>query len=383
MTVTDRRSDSEKTTSSRGRFIDRVKGYVKERLTKRLDSKDTSIKKGADKRIGIPAKGVSSPNPGYEPNSGIFKKILKGNLQEGVVISRGDIFPRPPRGSGDSQVPGYEPTTDIDELLEFDLSADEYLAILFEGWKLPAMVKKSVGDITKTVLKRAGYSKEGPISRLALVKTFQQALARKLANPDNEIGESFLEDVDLRFKYFSQKPQPIYKAVMFCIMDVSGSMDRDRKMLAKKAFYLLYLFLQRQYKDLEVVFIRHTSDAQEVDEQTFFYGNATGGTLVSSALDLLVQIADSRYPRNEWNLYACQISDGDNMMEDNPVVQQLLAEKILPIVQQFTYVEAGNRYASSLLNIYEAIAPQHPNFKCGPVTVPADIYPLFENWFKE
>jgi uncharacterized sporulation protein YeaH/YhbH (DUF444 family) len=383
MTVTDRRSDSEKTTSSRGRFIERVKGYVKDRLAKRLDSKDTSIKKGANKKVDIDSRGISSPNPGYEPNSGTFKKIFKGNLQDGTTINRGDIFPRPKNGQGDGIGPGDEPTTEIDELLELDLSSEEYLALLFDGWKLPSLVKKSVGDITKSVLKRSGYSKEGPISRLALVKTFQQALARKLANPDNEIGESFLEDVDLRFKYFAQKPQPIYKAVMFCIMDVSGSMDRERKMLAKKAFYLLYLFLQRQYKDLDVVFIRHTSDAQEVDEQTFFYGNATGGTLVSSALDLLLKTTEARYPIQDWNLYVCQISDGDNMMGDNSVVQQLLTEKILPIVQQYTYVETGTKFQSSLLELYNRIAPQHPNFKCGQVIFHADIYPLFENWFKE
>ena len=81
---------------------------------------------------------------------------------------------------------------------------------------------------------------------------------------------------------------------MFCLMDVSGSMTEHMKDLAKRFYMLLYVFLKRRYRHVEIVFIRHTDRAEEVDEQTFFHGPASGGTLVSSALEAMHEIVRSR-----------------------------------------------------------------------------------------
>ena len=119
----------------------------------------------------------------------------------------------------------------------------------------------------------------------------------------------------MRYRRFEPQPKPVAQAVMFCLMDVSGSMTEHMKDLAKRFFALLYLFLKRRYKHVDIVFIRHTHEAREVDEETFFYSPETGGTVVSTALEEMARIVDDRYPPDDWNIYAAQASDGDNTAE--------------------------------------------------------------------
>ena len=114
----------------------------------------------------------------------------------------------------------------------------------------------------------------------------------------------------MRFNAFTEQPVPTSQAVMFCLMDVSGSMGEREKDLAKRFYMLLHLFLKRRYEKVDIVFIRHTHDAQEVDEQEFFYSRQSGGTIVSTALDKMLEIQKERYATADWNIYAAQASDG-------------------------------------------------------------------------
>ena len=145
--------------------------------------------------------------------------------------------------------------------------------------------------------------------------------------------------IDIRFRDFQPQPEPNTKAVMFCLMDVSGSMGEREKDLAKRFFVLLHLFLKRRYDRIDVVFIRHTHEAQEVDEETFFYSRETGGTVVSSALDEMLKIVQDRYPADQWNIYAAQASDGDNYPGDGACCVSLLSEALMPLCQYYAYVE--------------------------------------------
>src|SRR5256885_5933521 len=137
---------------------------------------------------------------------------------------------------------------------------------------------------------------------------------------------AFLDPIDLRFRNRTRVPAPISQAVMFCVMDVSGSMDQDRKDLAKRFFILLYLFLTRHYEKIDIVFIRHHTQAAEVSEDEFFHSQESGGTVVSSALVLLDQIIRARYPSGDWNIYVAQASDGDNFGDDGSNCRNLLVE---------------------------------------------------------
>ena len=143
----------------------------------------------------------------------------------------------------------------------------------------------------------------------------------------------FIDPFDLRFSNRIKVPKPSTQAVMFCLLDVSGSMDEQKKDTAKRFFILLYLFLTKAYKKIEVVFIRHHTAASEVDENDFFNSRESGGTIVSSALNLLTTIIKERYSGSEWNAYVAQASDGDNWDNDSVACRQLLIETIMPLVQ--------------------------------------------------
>jgi uncharacterized sporulation protein YeaH/YhbH (DUF444 family) len=192
----------------------------------------------------------------------------------------------------------------------------------------------------------------------------------------------YLDPIDLRYRSRIRVPVPTAKAVMFCLMDVSGSMDEARKDLAKRFFILLYLFLTRHYEKIDIVFIRHHTQAQEVDEENFFHSTETGGTVVSSALVLMEEIARARYPTSEWNIYGAQASDGDNWHHDSGRCRELLAHNILPLCRYFAYVQVAEE-EQNLWDEYSALAADSKTFAIRKVTEASQIYPVFRELFKK
>jgi len=177
-------------------------------------------------------------------------------------------------------------------------------------------------------------------------------------------------------------PVPTTKAVMFCLMDVSGSMDEARKELSKRFFILLYLFLTRHYDKIDLVFIRHHTQAQEVSEEDFFHARETGGTVVSSALVLMDEIIKARYSPTEWNIYGAQASDGDNWHHDSGRCRELLTENLLPVCRYFAYVQVAEE-EQNLWEEYSRLQQTHPAFAMRKVTQASQIYPVFRDLFKK
>jgi uncharacterized protein len=213
-------------------------------------------------------------------------------------------------------------------------------------------------------------------------------LRTRLARLERRTREiPYLDPMDIRFNRYEAVPKPITQAVMFCLMDVSGSMSEAMKDLAKRFFMLLYLFVQRRYRHVEIVFIRHTHRAEEVDEDTFFHSRETGGTVVSTALIEMRRVIAERYPVAEWNIYAAQASDGDNLTADGAEVAAVLARDILPITQYFAYVEVSGgvgellRTDSNLWRTYIPFTESHRNFASRRVADRSDIYPVFRDLF--
>jgi uncharacterized sporulation protein YeaH/YhbH (DUF444 family) len=190
----------------------------------------------------------------------------------------------------------------------------------------------------------------------------------------------------LRYRFRVAVPAPSARAVMFCLMDVSASMDERKKDLAKRFYTLLYLFLTRKYERVELIFIRHTDEAQEVDEDTFFYDTQSGGTVVFSALELMQQICTARYPKTEWNIYAAQASDGDAFGADPAKSARFLREHLLPISRYFAYIEVPDDNSpgtSSLWVEYEQLRNPQANFAMKRVFQPQEIYPVFCDLFRK
>ena len=196
----------------------------------------------------------------------------------------------------------------------------------------------------------------------------------------------WIDPVDLRYRRFTQVPKPSARAVMFCMMDVSGSMSEPMKDLAKRFFLLLHVFLERRYTRVELVFIRHTETAEEVDEQTFFTDPRTGGTVVSTALAEFINIQRDRYPRDSWNIYAAQASDGDNAGNDTQKTVSMLENDVLPVVQHFAYIEVAMSAAvirgeTDLWRGYDPVARRMSRLAMRRVSDKRDIFPVFRDLF--
>jgi uncharacterized sporulation protein YeaH/YhbH (DUF444 family) len=310
----------------------------------------------------------------------------------------------------------------------FQLTQEEFLEFLFDDLELPNLARKKLKDTEAFKYVRSGFSTQGVPARLDVVRSLRGAHARRLSlggarkkkiremerelealksapsdldaafsHEDQikalqeEIAElkknvrkiPFIDEIDLRYRQHLKQPQPATSAVMFCLMDVSGSMTQMHKDIAKRFFILLYLFLKKSYKKIDVVFIRHHTSAKEVDEEEFFYSRETGGTIVSSALKLMHKIIESRYSPAEWNIYAAQASDGDNWNDDSPVCGKMLADSILPLVQYYAYVEITPQDHQMLWYEYEKLQEQFPqSFALQQIADPGEIYPVFRQLFE-
>ena len=296
------------------------------------------------------------------------------------------------------------------------------LDLLFEDLALPNLRKTQLDKLVQYETYRAGYKMDGVPGNLDVVRSLKGSVARRIAltgdkrrqlaeleqqlaslkndkhdhvleisQLEAEIEElkariarvPFIDTFDLRFRNYDKRAIPTSKAVMFCLMDVSGSMDQATKDIAKRFYILLYLFLKRTYKNVDVVYIRHHTQAKEVDEQEFFYSQETGGTIVSSALNLALDIIRERYPSDVWNIYAAQASDGDNWLDDSPKCSKLLSEHLLPIVRYYTYIEITPHQHQSLWEQYEQLTQVYDNLAIKHIQEVDDIYPVFRELFKK
>ncbi|MGI2211010.1 YeaH/YhbH family protein [Shewanella oncorhynchi] len=414
----DRRLNAKgKSTVNRQRFINRYKQQIKKAVSDAVTRRSvTDVDKG--EKISIPTRDISEPMF-HQGKGGVRDRVHPGNDQ----FTRGDKIDRPPGGSGGGSGKGEASNSgEGDDDFVFKISKDEYLELLFEDLELPNLQKNRLNKLVEYQIYRAGFTNDGVPANINIVRSLRSSLARRIAMSaskkkllkelEQELAElenipgtkaelildlkaqieelkqkiarvPFIDTFDLRFNNYSKREIPSSQAVMFCLMDVSGSMDQATKDMAKRFYILLYLFLTRTYKNLEVVYIRHHTQAKEVDEHEFFYSQETGGTIVSSALKLMHDIQQARYPADEWNIYAAQASDGDNWADDSPTCRQLLEQKILPLVRYYSYIEITNRAHQTLWREYESLQQHYDNIAVQHIRQAEDIYPVFRELFKK
>lgn len=407
-----------KSTVNRQRFLRRYKEQIKESVADAVNRRSiTNTESGED--VSIPTRDIKEPMF-HQGKGGVRERVHPGNDQ----FIRGDKIDRPKGGQGSGGSGEGEVSADgegSDDFV-FQISKDEYLDILFEDLALPNLKKNQVNKITEWKTHRAGFQTSGVPSNISVVRSLQQSLARRTAMTagkrrlmseleeeleriqrseppqimeemriKQEIEElrnkidsvPFIDTFDLRFKNYEKRPIPSSQAVMFCLMDVSGSMDQATKDIAKRFYVLLYLFLTRTYENVEVVFIRHHTQAKEVNEHDFFYSQETGGTIVSSALKLMHEIIEDRYPQGEWNIYGAQASDGDNWADDSPRCKELLSNKLLPYCQYYAYIEITRRSHQTLWHEYEKLQASFDNFAMKNIRSVEDIFPVFRELFQK
>lgn len=408
-----RHSGRHKSAVNRRRFLQRFKKQIRKSVSNAIATRSiTDFEHG--EKINIPTKDTHEPMF-HHGEGGIRTVILSGNKE----FSRGDKIPRPSSNATETGSQASDnPETGADTF-GFELSREEFLDIFFDDLELPNLLKKQMGPIKSYKKIRAGVASTGITTNLNIIRTMRGALARrialtssnkkKLAAAEKEFAElakhkstqamqakqteidhlkqkiarvPFVDPFDIKYNRRIDQPNPTSKAVVFCLMDVSGSMDEAKKDLAKRFFILLYLFLTKTYETIDIVFIRHHTSAKEVNEQDFFFSRETGGTVVSSALEMMADIMHDRYPKNEWNIYGAQASDGDNWNNDSPHCKEVLMHRIMPYVQYFAYVEIMPRNHQSLWEEYQTISSTWPNFAMQSIAEANEIYPVFRELFK-
>jgi uncharacterized sporulation protein YeaH/YhbH (DUF444 family) len=415
MHIIDRRlNPGGKSLENRQRFLRRAKALVQGAVKKSSQDRDIKdVLEGGE--VSIPLDGMDEPR--FRREGGTRDMVLPGNKK----FVEGDILPRSNEGGGGKPKEAGE--GDGEDAFRFVLTREEFVNLFLDDLELPDLAKRKLAEAESEGLQRAGYATSGSPANISVSRTVARALARRvalrrprpeaieeleaeLADCDDEARRTaliaeiealkaklkripFIDPIDIRYRRFETIPKPVAQAVMFCLMDVSGSMSEHMKDLAKRFYMLLYVFLKRRYRHVEIVFIRHTDRAEEVDEQTFFYGPASGGTLVSSALQAMHEIVRSRFRPSDWNIYAAQASDGDNSTADAEAVARLLTEQILPVSQFFAYLEVGEAggYSfempdSSLWTLYERLRASGAPLSMRKVHDRSEIFPVFHDLFQ-
>lgn len=414
--IVDRRLNAKnKSTVNRQRFLERYKKHIRKAVSDAVDSRSiTDMERGEE--VTIPADDVSEPI--FHHGQGGSRSIVHPGNKEFV---QGDRIARPEGGAGGGGAGDASDSGEGEDDFVFQLSQDEFLEFLFDDLALPNLSKRALKGDASFKYEHAGFTTDGVPAKLSVLRSLKAAKARRIAlsgeskrllkvaraelekaeAQGDEVGKRrlaleiealerrvkkvpFLDTNDLRYNLHVKRPVPTSQAVMFCLMDVSGSMDQQIKDMAKRFYLLLYMFLKRHYERTEIVFIRHHTVAKEVDEQEFFYSRETGGTVVSSALKLMSEVIESRYSPNEWNIYGAQASDGDNWNDDSPICRKLLEEQLLPVVQYFAYVEITKRNHQALWREYEHVAEHFPEtFAQRQIMEASDIFPVFHDLFQK
>jgi uncharacterized sporulation protein YeaH/YhbH (DUF444 family) len=417
-----------KSLGNRQRFLQRARGEIRDAIQRSLkDRKVSDVTNG--EQISIPSKSTREPRFRFSSNGGERDRVLPGNKE----FVPGDQIKKPPQGGGGARGKQASDSGDGEDDFQFTLTQEEFLEVFFEDLELPNLIKTSLKEIKSYSPRRAGITTAGAPTNMNVIRTMRNAFGRRLAlkrpssgdvaeirqeifrleskadKSDEEIARlkalheelegiearrrwvPFIDPIDVRYNAFEPTPVASARAVMFCLMDVSGSMGEREKDLAKRFFLLLHLFLKRRYERVDIVFIRHTHDAQEVDEETFFYSPQSGGTIVSTALEEMIRIMDERYAPGEWNIYAAQASDGYTQSGDAEHCVQLLHEKIMPYSQYYAYIEilderemevfASEETGAELWRAYTKVRDLWANFAMKRISQPAHIYPVFRELF--
>ncbi|WP_119155541.1 YeaH/YhbH family protein [Caldimonas tepidiphila] len=415
--IIDRRlSGKNKSIGNRERFLRRYRDQIREAVRRAVNQRGIrDLEQGED--IRIPKRDVSEPVFGHG-QGGTREAVHPGNTE----YVKGDRIPKPPGGGGGGSGRGQASDSgEGEDDFVFHLTKEEFMRVFFEDLALPHLIRTELAEVPEWKSHRAGFVSDGTPTNLHIVRSMRGALARRIAlgmpmrrelkdleerlelarqSPDvlpREIADleerievlkrriahvPFLDPLDLRYRNRVRVPVPSAKAVMFCLMDVSGSMDEARKDMSKRFFMLLYLFLTKHYEKIELVFIRHHTQAEEVTEDQFFHATETGGTVVSSALQLMSEIVRSRYSSAEWNIYGAQASDGDNWHHDSGRCRELLENQILPLVRYYAYVQVAEA-EQNLWDEYMRLAAGHKHFAMRKVASADEIYPVFRELFRK
>ncbi len=331
--------ESTKIESDLKRFRQIVKGRVREELRKHLGQQEMIGRQGK-RVVSIPVPHLELPHFVHDPGAG------------GVGQGEGEVG----QGSGAGSAPGQH-------MLEAEFTVDELARMLGDALELPRIEPRGRDEIDTRAGRYTGVSPVGPESLRHFKRSYRRALRRLIASGAYDPAQPHVAIVrqDRRYRIWKPAPQPKANAVIVYVMDVSGSMGTEQKEIVRTQSFWIDAWIKSHYQGTRSVFVVHDAAAKEVDRDTFFRIREAGGTVISSAYDLVVQILDERFPSADWNVYLFQFSDGENYSrQDTEKCLDLLDRRLLPAVNLFGYGQVESHGArGDFLDALEARFRSH------------------------
>ena len=388
-TFREHKTIADRAASDRSRHREKIEKAIKESI-RDVVAEESIIGQSGKKKIRIPVKGIKEHQFIFGQN----EKNKRVGAAPGKDIKKGQRIGHRRRQRTQQDKPGNKPG---EEMYEIEMSLEELAGYLFNDLELPELEKKNFKFTTQEKMKRKGKRPYGIRPRLSKKETVKQKIRRKKAaiksgtfDPNGEERFTF-HDSDLRYKHIAPVIKENTAAVVFFVMDVSGSMTKSKKFLARSFFFLLYQFLNHKYSSVDVVFVSHTAEANEVNEEQFFTQVPNGGTLVSTGLVKVEEIIEKRYHPSNWNIYTFYCGDGDNWSIDN---KEALAafRRLKEINQTMCYTEIGKLKKYQDYSLFAGGTPdkrlwdwtkltEGKNFKRIRLEDHKDIWPAFKKMF--
>lgn len=380
------KTSADRSAADRSRHKQKIEKAIKDGITD-IVSEESIIGQDGKKKIRIPVKGIKEWQFVYGSNEGQKQvgSAPNADIQKGQVVRKG----QQEQGTGNKA--GKDKG---EEFYEVEITLEELAEYLFASLKLPELEKKKLRTVLEEKPRRHGTRSEGILPRLdkkesAIQRIKRLAAAKRAGEVEyDENGKEIFpfHDNDLRYHHIQAKPKEATNAVIFFMMDVSGSMTQNIKFIARSFYFLLYQFIRHKYEKIDIVFIGHTTEAFETDEDSFFKRGSSGGTYVSSAPELAIEIAHERYHPSAWNIYAFHCTDGDNFEEDNVKAFDVYRD-LCDISQMVGYCEIKpTEHAiswqkdtdSKLLQSLSALAP---TLRTSTMNSKDDVWPTFKKFF--
>lgn len=428
-----RKTGRGKSLNNRQKLLDRIKESIRSAKPEDIGgSVKGAVNSHSSRNLVNPVKiardALHEPTYHYAPNAGHRDVVLVGNDH----WERGDKFPVDGGGSGKGNGNGAGPGEDSEDDFIVNISRSEFFDVFFEDCELPDLKETAEKELPEAIWKPAGFQKEGNAAQLSVIRSYRNSIGRKRALTvdareeleelekeqarlqvlldENALNASanaawktvtarieelrtkigavpIFEKVDLRYRKSEKIQVKSADAVLVMLMDISGSMDEDKKRIARKFFSLQYAFIKRKYPNTDLVFIAHTDSPEEMDEEEFFTTRKSGGTVVSTALALANSIISSRYDADQTNIYLSYASDGDNWEEDNPkVLDELEGKGLMSKLRHAVYAQVGHSYAagwggatgSTLWNVMQSAAKSNPKMHAIKIAEEVEVFASFK-----
>src|SRR5436190_39533 len=360
------------------RHKERVKEAIRQNLGS-IVSNEAIILSDGKRTVRVPMRALDEYK--FRFNTQKQRHVGQGDGKTRV----GDVIGREPqqgqsKGSGQA---GQDPGA---EYYEAEINIDEIAALIFEDLHLPFLQEKAKKAVQSKKTQFNEIRRTGVIANLDKRRMIMENIRR---NAREGQGAKFgdIKKDDLRFKTWEEVMRYESNAVVIAMIDVSGSMGEFKKYVARSFYFWMVRFLRTKYDNVDIVFISHHTEAREVTEEQFFTQGESGGTVVSSAYQLALEIIKLRYPPADWNIYPFHFSDGDNYYSDNDDAVRL-AEELIATCNLFGYGEIGEEGSSSyrrasgaLLSIFTDRLQNKDRFVGVRIDDKEDVYPALKQFF--